>query len=185
MAWYPGIEGGTALARVLFGEVEPGGRLPCTWPRGAEQLPPFDPDARRVRYGPLHGYRLMEATGRSPAFPFGFGLTYTTFEHGRLEARRSGDGTVRLTVPVVNTGIRPGDEVVQVYLDEALGSEPRPLRTLRAFRRVTVEPGALVNVTLRAGPRRCWPARAAHDRRQGPAARGSRRRPVGHRTIDA
>src|SRR5690606_19616023 len=64
MAWYPGMEGGHALARVLFGQVVPGGRLPCTWPRGAEQLPPFDPDARTVRYGPLHGYRLMEATGR-------------------------------------------------------------------------------------------------------------------------
>lgn len=152
MAWYPGIEGGTALARLLFGEAEPGGRLPSTWPRGAEQLPPFDPDAKRVRYGPLHGYRLMEATGRSPAFPFGFGLTYTSFEHGRVAARRSADGTVRLTVPVVNTGVRTGDEVVQVYVDEALGSEPRALRTLRAFRRVTVAPGELANVVFELGP---------------------------------
>ena len=152
MAWYPGMEGGHALARVLFGEVDPGGRLPSTWPRGAEQLPPFDPDARTVRYGPLHGYRLMEATGRSPAFPFGFGLSYTSFELGRVAARRAGDGSVRLTVPVVNTGTREGDEVVQVYLDEALGSEPRPLRTLRAFRRVTVAPGTMANVTFDLGP---------------------------------
>jgi beta-glucosidase len=152
MAWYPGMEGGHALARVLFGEAEPGGRLPSTWPRGAEQLPPFDPDARTVRYGPLHGYRLMEATGRSPAFPFGFGLSYTTFELGRLVARREWDGNVRLTVPVVNTGTREGDEVVQVYLDEALGSDPRPLRTLRAFRRVTVAPGTMVNVAFDLGP---------------------------------
>jgi hypothetical protein len=105
-----------------------------------------------VRYGPLHGYRLMEATGRSPAFPFGFGLTYTSFEHGRVAARRSADGTVRLTVPVVNTGVRTGDEVVQVYVDEALGSEPRALRTLRAFRRVTVAPGELANVVFELGP---------------------------------
>jgi beta-glucosidase len=184
VAWYPGLEGGTALARVLFGEVEPGGRLPSTWPRGAEQLPPFDPDARRVRYGPLHGYRLMEATGRSPAFPFGFGLTYTTFEHGRLEAKRARDGSVRLTVPVVNTGVRPGDEVVQVYVDEALGSEPRPLRTLRAFRRVTVEPGALANVTFELEPE----VLAASTRTSDGKIRlhvGRDADPAGHRTIEA
>ncbi len=184
MAWYPGMEGGTALARILFGEVAPGGRLPSTWPRGAEQLPPFDPDARRVRYGPLHGYRLMEATGRSPAFPFGFGLTYTTFEHGRMVAKRAADATVRLTIPVVNTGVRRGDEVVQVYLDEALGSEPRPLRTLRAFRRVTVAPGALVNVTVDLG---------AEVLARTPRTRDGKVRlhvgrdadPAGHRTVEA
>jgi beta-glucosidase len=152
MAWYPGSEGGHAVARVLFGEVAPSGRLPSTWPRGAEQLPPFDPDARRMRHGPLHGYRLMEATGRSPAFPFGYGLSYTTFEYGRMVARRRFDGVVHLTVPVINTGTRAGDEVVQVYIDEALGSEPCPLRTLLAFRRVTVTPGTLVNVVFELTP---------------------------------
>jgi beta-glucosidase len=152
VAWYPGMEGGHALARVLFGEVSPGGRLPATWPRAAEQLPRVAPRARSVRLGPLHGYRLMEATGRSPAFPFGFGLSYTTFEHGRLTAKRTLEGTVRLTVPVVNTGTVPGDEVVQVYVDEALGSDPRPLRTLRAFRRVTVAPGTVANVVFELGP---------------------------------
>jgi beta-glucosidase len=183
MAWYPGMEGGHALARVLFGEVTPGGRLPSTWPRGAEQLPPFDPHARRVRYGPLHGYRLMEATGRSPAFPFGFGLSYTTFEHGRPVARRRADGTIHLTVPVVNTGTRVGDEVVQVYVDEALGSEPWPLRTLRAFRRVTVAPGAMVNVTFELAP-------DVLDRTAAPVPGvvrlhiGRDADPSGHRTVD-
>jgi beta-glucosidase len=148
MAWYPGMEGGHALARLLFGEVNPSGRLPCTWPRGAEQLPPFDPDAREVRYGPLHGYRLMQATERAPAYPFGFGLSYTTFQHGRVVARRAWDGTISVTVPVTNTGTRAGDEVVQLYLDEPLGSEPRPLRTLRGFRRVTIEPATTANVAL-------------------------------------
>jgi beta-glucosidase len=126
----------------------------------------------------------MEAPGRSPAFPFGFGLTYTTFEHGRLEARRSGDGTVRLTVPVVNTGVRPGDEVVQVYLDEALGSEPRALRTLRAFRRVTVEPGSLVNVTfeLDAGTLARTP-RTADGKIRLHVGRDAD--PAGHRTVEA
>jgi beta-glucosidase len=182
MAWYPGMEGGHALARILFGEAGPGGRLPCTWPRGAEQLPPFDNRSRRVRYGPLHGYRLMEATGRSPAYPFGFGLSYTTFEYGRLEAARGRDGTVRLTVPVVNTGTRPGDEVVQVYLDEALGSEPRPLRTLRAFRRVTVAPGSVADVTFALPPaaliRTAGAHRGAVHLHVGPNAD-----PATHRTV--
>ncbi len=151
MAWYPGAEGGHAVARTLFGEANPGGRLPCTWPRAAEQLPPLA-GGRAVRFGSLHGYRLMEATGRSPAYPLGYGLTYTTFEHGRITAVDDGEGGVRITVPVVNTGTRPGDEVVQVYLDEALGSDPRPLRTLRAFRRVTVAPGMVTNVVVDLGP---------------------------------
>jgi beta-glucosidase len=163
MAWYPGMEGGHAVARLLFGEVDPGGRLPCTWPRSAEQLPPFDPSAGTVRYGPLHGYRLMQATERSPAFPFGFGLTYTTFEHGRLTGRRAWDGTITVTVPVTNTGTRAGDEVVQLYLDEPLGSDPRPLRTLRGFRRVTVPPGVTVNVTLPVPAEAAARAEAAND----------------------
>ncbi len=162
MAWYPGMEGGHAVARVLFGEVNPGGRLPCTWPRSAEQLPPFDPGATSVRYGPLHGYRLMQATERAPAFPFGFGLSYTTFGHGRPTGRRTWDGTIAVTVPVTNTGTCAGDEVVQLYLDEALGSDPRPLRTLRGFRRVTVAPGATVNVTLVVPPEGADRAQAAN-----------------------
>jgi beta-glucosidase len=182
MAWYPGMEGGHALARVLFGEAAPGGRLPCTWPRGAEQLPPLPGTARTARLDPLHGYRLMQATGRPPAFPFGFGLSYTTFEHGRLVAKRSWDGTVRLTVPVVNTGTRQGDEVVQVYLDEALGSDPRPLRTLRAFRRVTVPPGAMENITFELAP-----GTLARAPRHGGKVRlhvGRDADPAGHRTVE-
>jgi beta-glucosidase len=162
MAWYPGMEGGHAVARVLFGEVNPGGRLPCTWPRGAEQLPPFDPAATTTRYGPLHGYRLMQASERAPAFPFGFGLSYTTFGHGRLVGRRTWEGTITVTVPVSNTGTHPGDEVVQLYLDEPLGSDLRPLRTLRAFRRVTVAPATTVNVTLTVPPDAAKRAEAAN-----------------------
>jgi beta-glucosidase len=182
MAWYPGMEGGHALARVLFGEAVPGGRLPCTWPRAAEQLPPFPGTAPTVRLDPLHGYRLVQATGRSPAFPFGFGLSYTTFEHGRLVAKRTWDGTVRLTVPVVNTGTRQGDEVVQVYVDEALGSDPRPLRTLRALRRVTVPPGAMENVTFELAP-----GVLARAPRHGGKVRlhvGRDADPAGHRTVE-
>ena len=161
-AWLPGEGGGQAVARALFGDVNPGGRLPCTWPRSAEQLPRFDPAAARVHHGPRHGYRLMQATDRSPAFPFGFGLSYTTFEHGRLTRRRAWDGSITVTVPVTNIGTRVGDEVVQLYLDEPLGSDPRPLRTLRAFRRVTVAPGGTVDVTLPVRPEATLRAQAAN-----------------------
>jgi beta-glucosidase len=104
----------------------------------------------------------MQATERAPAFPFGFGLSYTTFEHGRLTGRRTWDGTVAVTVPVTNTGTCAGDEVVQLYLDEPLGSDPRPLRALRGFRRITVAPGATVNVALVVPPDAADRARAAN-----------------------
>jgi beta-glucosidase len=181
MAWYPGAEGGTAVARALFGEVTPGGRLPCTWPRASEQLPPLG-SGRTVRFGSLYGYRLMEATGRSPAYPFGYGLSYTTFEHGRITVREAADGRVQLTVPVVNTGTRPGDEVVQVYLDEARGSDPRPLRTLRAFRRVTVAPGMVANVEFELTPDMLGRTASRH----GGTVRlhiGSNADPATHRTV--
>ncbi len=136
MAWYPGMRGGDAVARVLFGDVNPSGKLPCTWPRSEAQLPPFDRRTRRIRYGPLHGYRLMQAEHRDPAFWFGFGLSYTTFALGEPTI----DGAA-VVVEVRNTGARCGAEVVQLYVDLALGSDARALRTLRGFDRVSLEPG--------------------------------------------
>jgi beta-glucosidase len=85
IAWYPGMEGGHALADVLFGRVCPGGRLPCVFPRSAEHLPFFDPEAETIEYGLFHGYRLLEKEGHRPAFPFGFGLSYTRFTCTELE----------------------------------------------------------------------------------------------------
>src|SRR5204863_3501038 len=119
MSWYPGMEGGHAVARVLFGEVNPSGRLPCTWPRSSAQLPEFDRHARVARYGPLHGYRLMHAERRDPAFWFGHGLTYSRFAYE--PPRLDGDA---LVLTVRNTGGRAGTEVVQLYVDLALGSDP-------------------------------------------------------------
>ncbi len=136
MAWYPGMEGGHAIAHVLFGDVNPSGRLPCTWPRSAAQLPEFDRKAKVAHYGPLHGYRLMLAERRDPAFWFGFGLSYTRFAYDRPRVAGS-----ELVVELRNTGDRPGEEVAQLYVDLVLGSDPRPLATLRAFRRVVLAPG--------------------------------------------
>src|SRR5690242_8039869 len=89
--WYPGMEGGHALADVLLGRVGPSGKLPCTFPRRAEDLPFFDRGARAITYDLWHGYRKLERDGADAAFPFGFGLSYTTFRLGGLHIERTGD----------------------------------------------------------------------------------------------
>ena len=89
MLWYPGMEGGHALAEVLTGEVNPSGRLPCTFPARAEDLPFFDRNATKITYDLWHGYRKLERDGAAPAFPFGFGLSYTTFEYAGLRLART------------------------------------------------------------------------------------------------
>ena len=150
MAWSPGMEGGSALAKVLFGDEVPGGRLPCSWPASSDDLPPFSRFARRVTYGPLHGYRMHEANGTNPAFAFGFGLGYSTVEHGPAElVDVAGDGrTATVSMTVRNTGSHPAVEVVQAYVPEALGTHRRTLRTLRGFSKVRLEPGGATTVQL-------------------------------------
>jgi beta-glucosidase len=147
-AWYLGQEGGTALADVLFGDVNPGGKLPVTIPRSVGQLPAFynaKPSARR-------GY-LFDTT--APLFPFGHGLSYTTFTIGapRLTpARITADGTVSVAVDVRNTGTRAGDETVQLYVHDKVSSVTRPTKELKGFQRVTLAPGEQRTVTFTLGP---------------------------------
>ena len=143
MAWYAGMEGGAAVADILFGDEVPGGRLPCSWPVRAGDLPPFKRFTRRIVYGPLHGYRKFEADGSHLAFPFGHGLGYTTVEWGEPEVV---GGEVR--VALTNTGDRPGVEVVQLYRSESLGTEPRALRTLRGFTKVHLGPGETLTAAV-------------------------------------
>ena len=136
-AWYPGQEGGTALAGILFGDSNPGGKLPLTIARSVGQLPVFynhKPSARR-------GY-LFESN--APLFPFGFGLSYTSFEMGppQLSATQiKPDQAVSVRVEVRNTGKVRGDEVVQLYLHHLVSSVTQPVKELRGFRRVTLAPG--------------------------------------------
>jgi beta-glucosidase len=132
-AWYPGEEGGAAIASALFGEYNPGGRLPVTFYRSADDLPPFEDYAMAGRT-----YRYF---GGEPLYPFGFGLSYTQFAYSELtlSAVHLSDGdTVTITVDVENTGARAGDEVAQVYL--SAGRPGYPLRQLAAFERVTLAP---------------------------------------------
>ncbi|MFL6620596.1 MAG: glycoside hydrolase family 3 C-terminal domain-containing protein, partial [Povalibacter sp.] len=136
--WYLGQEGGTAMADILFGDTNPGGKMPLTVARSIGQLPMFynqKPSAHR-------GYAF---DSKDPLFPFGFGLSYTTFDISapRLSKNHIGvDDSVTVTVDVKNTGARKGDEVVQLYVRDVVSSITRPVKELKGFRRVTLEPGA-------------------------------------------
>jgi beta-glucosidase len=149
--WYPGMEGGHALADVLLGKVNPGGRLPCVFPRRAEDLPFFDRNATRITYDLWHGYRKLARDGRSAAFPFGFGLSYTSWKLSNLRLasdRVAADGVLQATVDVTNTGPVAGDEVVQLYVAVKGSQVERAPRELKAFTRVSLAPGETRRVTL-------------------------------------
>ncbi|MBI5479044.1 MAG: glycoside hydrolase family 3 C-terminal domain-containing protein [Deltaproteobacteria bacterium] len=152
LAWYPGVRGGAALARVLFGEVNPSGRLPLSFPRADADLPPFDNAAPSVTYGYFHGYRHLDHEGIAPLFPFGFGLAYTGYARANLRLEgatlRAGD-VLRATVDVTNTGSRAGRETVQLYVGAVASTvTPRSVRELRGFAQVELQPGETKPVTL-------------------------------------
>jgi beta-glucosidase len=151
MLWYPGQEGGHALADILLGEVNPSGRLPCTFPASADHLPFFDRAATAISYDLWHGYRKLLRDGNQPAFPFGFGLSYTTFAHSNLalaaDTLSPGD-TLGVTVDVTNTGQVAGDDVVQLYVAVHGSEVERAPRELKAFARVHLAPGERRTVHL-------------------------------------
>jgi beta-glucosidase len=158
-AWLPGQEGGHAIARVLLGEVNPSGRMPHTVPRRLEDNPTFVhyPGKRDANYGEgvFVGYRYYDKAKVDPLFPFGFGLSYTRFgySHARGPARvRQGESFI-VAVDVTNTGDRRGKEVVQLYVEQASPSEARPLRELKGFRKVDLEPGEMRTVEFTLTPR--------------------------------
>ncbi|MCX7800155.1 MAG: glycoside hydrolase family 3 C-terminal domain-containing protein [Fimbriimonadales bacterium] len=137
-AWYPGQEGGTAIAEVLFGKVNPSGKLPITFPQSVGQCPIYYNLAPSGR-----GYDYVDLSGR-PLFPFGHGLSYTSFEYADLRVSpnpASTRGAVTVTVRVKNVGKMPGAEVVQVYLRDETASVVRPLKELKAYRKVFLQPG--------------------------------------------
>jgi beta-glucosidase len=137
--WYGGGQAGPGLADVLFGEVNPSARLPFTVPVDEADLPPFDRDATRFRYDCWHGWWHLERSGRTPAFPFGYGLSYTTFAWRDVQVRVD-DEHLFVRGSVTNTGPRDGADVVQVYA--ALPDRDRP-RRLVGFERVEVAAGAV------------------------------------------
>src|SRR6266513_595787 len=146
--WYLGQETGTAVAEALFGDIDPGGKLPVTVARHVGQLPVFynaKPSARR-------GY-LFDTT--QPLFPFGYGLSYTTFSYANVRvapARMGPQERTTVSVDVTNTGTRAGDEVAQLYIRDAVSLATRPVKELRGFRRVTLQPGETRTITFEIGP---------------------------------
>jgi beta-glucosidase len=147
-AWYVGQEGGTAIGEVLFGDVNPGGKLPVTIPRSVGQLPVYY-NRRPTSYRPY-----LDMT-REPLWPFGHGLSYTTFSISDptvTPASIAPDGHVTVSVDVANTGTRDGDEVVQLYLHDVVSSVTRPVLELRGFKRVTLAPGTRRTVSFTIGP---------------------------------
>ena len=141
-AWYPGQQGGTAVADVLFGDYNPAGRLPLTFYASDSDLPDFE------------DYNMSNRTYRyfkgKPLFPFGYGLSYTTFDYGKAKVDKksikTGD-SMTLTIPLKNTGKMDGDEVVQVYLRNPADKEG-PIKMLRAFRRVSLKAGQAENIQI-------------------------------------
>jgi beta-glucosidase len=146
--FYLGQEGGTAVADVLFGDVSPGGKLPITFPRATGQLPVY------YDRKPTSFRSYLDLT-REPLFPFGHGLSYTTFkvENVKVAPEKIGPaGEATVTVDVTNTGSRAGDEVVQLYVRDRVASVTRPVKQLRGFERVTLAPGERKTVTFKVGP---------------------------------
>jgi beta-glucosidase len=156
VSWFPGMEFGNALADVLLGDVEPGGRLPTTWPAAIADAPVLQltPTEGRLDYteGLDIGHRAYAAAGTEPAYWFGHGLGYTAWEYGSIVATANGDG-LTATVRVRNTGDRRGKQVVQVYAARPDSSLPRPARWLAGFAVVTADPGQVVDVPVAVSPR--------------------------------
>src|SRR5579872_2822306 len=146
--FYPGEEGGTAAARVLFGDANPGGKLPITFPHSVGDLPDF------YNHKPSDNRSYAFST-RQPLYPFGYGLSYTTFKFDNLHVEPTHiepGGTAQVSVDVTNTGSRGGDEVPQLYVHQEVASVTRPLMQLRGFQRVTLQPGEKRTVTFTVGP---------------------------------
>lgn len=147
-AWYAGQEGGTAIAEVLLGDINPGGKLPVSFPRHTGQLPVY------YNRRPTSFRSHLDLT-REPLWPFGYGLSYTTFALSNLRVTPAVIGrhaTAEVTVDLTNTGSRAGDEIVQMYIRDEVSSVTRPVKELCGFQRVTLQPGQRVTVRFALGP---------------------------------
>lgn len=155
-AWEPGTEGGHAVADILFGDVNPGGKLPVSFPRKGSHAPLYY--ARNITHSPegsqMYNPRYWDGLP-VPLYPFGFGLSYTTFEFSNLQISapqvKVGE-RVTVSVDVTNTGEMAGDEVVQLYIHQKWGTDTRPMRELKGFERITLQPGETKTVAFPLGP---------------------------------
>ena len=146
-SWYAGMEGGTALASLLFGDVNPSGKLPFTIPTSAEHLPYFSSTDPTITYDLYHGYTLLDHKGLKPAYPFGFGLSYTTYTYRNVRVARNGQ-ILEVTVEVSNTGARDGEEIVQVYVGMDNSRIERQKKLLKGFEKVAIPAGTTAQVKV-------------------------------------
>lgn len=156
MAYYPGMEGGTAIAEILFGKVNPSGKLPFVITKREEDLPQIDWFADRQYYDYYHGYRKLQKEGLEPSFPFGFGLSYTRFSvsEAAFEAR---EGRIEASCTVRNIGEIKGEEVIQLYVGYSNSSLDRPVKELKGFQRVALRPGESKRVKFcLSTDKLCW-----------------------------
>jgi beta-glucosidase len=152
LAWYGGMEGGHAVADVLFGDVNPSGKLPMTFPKSLADSPghalgDYAADVCDYKEGIFVGYRWFDAKEIDPLFPFGHGLSYTSFKYENMTVEKSGDG-LHVSLDLTNTGARAGAEVVQVYVGQPKCSVPRPVRELKGFEKVSLQPGEKKRVEI-------------------------------------
>jgi beta-glucosidase len=159
--WYPGSEGGNAVANLLFGDATPGGKLPFTWIRSAAQAPLFY--SHLTSHDPGNADKRYWNESSQPRYPFGYGLSYTKFEYANLQVERpvyAQGERINVTVELKNSGTRAGDEVAQLYIHQRSGTSARPVRELKGFQRVTLKPGEVRNLrfTLQPDDLRYWSA---------------------------
>jgi beta-glucosidase len=157
-AGYPGMEGGTAIARVLFGDVNPSGKLTCTYPKRLMDSPAHALDTYPgtngtlfYKEGLLVGYRWFDAKDIEPEFPFGFGLSYTTFEYSNLKlvpGQNTNGPVITAEFEIANTGARTGAEVAELYIHQDNPSLPRPLKELKGFKKISLKPGEKKTVSI-------------------------------------
>jgi beta-glucosidase len=155
-AWYPGTQGGNGIADILFGDANPAGHLPVSWPHSSGQLPLYYNHnlTQRPEDEPDFTSRYWDISSL-PLYPFGYGLSYTTFSFGNLKLSQTEakvGTTLNVSVDVTNSGNRPGDAVVQLYIHQRAGSASRPVRQLKGFERVNVAAGATKTVHFKLGP---------------------------------
>lgn len=160
-AWYPGMEGGHAIANILFGDVNPSGKLPLTFPKKLLDSPAHKskktfPGFRKVLYdeGIFVGYRYFDTNSIEPLFPFGYGLSYTTFKYENIRVnpeKISNDEKFTVSVDVTNSGERPGAEIVQLYVQDVESSVERPLKELKRFKKIKLKPEETKTINFELG----------------------------------
>jgi len=139
-SWYSGMEGGNALPKILFGDVNPSGKLPFSIPTNESHLPYFSSTDDEITYGLYHGYTKLDKDGINPAYPFGFGLSYTKYEYSDVNVERNGD-VIDINITITNTGDMDGEEVVQAYVGMTDSKIDRQKKLLKGFEKVFIKSG--------------------------------------------